>query len=156
MYHKIFRISWNCIRNRAELPVPANVYTQYRKGFIDIQSWFLYQRNPPWWAPYMSRLMTKPTKWLCAKRRLRSAWAFAQSDQSLRCALKWVVKDPSCLHAHSHFVGFVMRRLIYEGGGAGGKRASSGKGTYTFANMLRPTHLLLFVSTVHWIPFIIP
>ena len=31
---------------------------------------------------YMSRLMTKPTKWLCAKRRLRSAWASAQSDQS--------------------------------------------------------------------------
>ena len=29
--------------------------------------------------------MTKPTKWVCAKRRLRSAWASAQSDQSLRC-----------------------------------------------------------------------
>ena len=36
---------------------------------------------------YMSRDMTKPTKWLCAKQRLRSAWASAQSDQSLRCAL---------------------------------------------------------------------
>ena len=35
----------------------------------------------------MSRLMTKPTKWLCAQRRLRSAWASAQSDQSLHCAL---------------------------------------------------------------------
>ena len=33
----------------------------------------------------MSRLVTKPTKWLCAQRRLRSAWASAQSDQSLRC-----------------------------------------------------------------------
>ena len=32
----------------------------------------------------MSHLMTQPTKWLCAQRRLRSAWA---SDQSLRCAL---------------------------------------------------------------------
>ena len=29
--------------------------------------------------------MTKPTKWLCAQWRLRSAWASAQSDQSLRC-----------------------------------------------------------------------
>ena len=29
--------------------------------------------------------MTKPTMWLCAQRRLRSAWAFAQSDQSFRC-----------------------------------------------------------------------
>ena len=33
----------------------------------------------------MSRDMTKPTKWVCAQRR--SAWASAQSDQSLRCAL---------------------------------------------------------------------
>ena len=35
----------------------------------------------------MSRIMTKPTEWLCAQRRLRSVWASAQSDQSLRCAL---------------------------------------------------------------------
>ena len=26
--------------------------------------------------------MTKPTKWVCAQRRLRSAWASTQSDQS--------------------------------------------------------------------------
>ena len=38
-------------------------------------------------VPNMSRDMTKPTMWLCAQRRLRSAWASAQSDQSLRCAL---------------------------------------------------------------------
>ena len=41
------------------------------------------------WVPvYMSCHMTKPTKWLSAQRRLRSAWASApsaQSDQSLRC-----------------------------------------------------------------------
>ena len=30
----------------------------------------------------MNHNMTKPTKWLCAQRRLRSAWASAQSDQS--------------------------------------------------------------------------
>ena len=36
---------------------------------------------------HMSRDMTKPTKWLCAQRRLRSAWASTQPDQSLRCAL---------------------------------------------------------------------
>ena len=30
---------------------------------------------------YLSRDMTKPTKWVCAKRRLRSAWASAKSDQ---------------------------------------------------------------------------
>ena len=33
----------------------------------------------------MTRDMTKPTMWLCAQRRLRSALASAQSDQSLRC-----------------------------------------------------------------------
>ena len=33
----------------------------------------------------MSRDMTKPTKWLSGQRSLRSAWASAQSDQSLRC-----------------------------------------------------------------------
>ena len=34
---------------------------------------------------HLSRDMTKQTKWVCAKRRLRSAWASAHSDQSLRC-----------------------------------------------------------------------
>ena len=32
--------------------------------------------------------------------RLRSAWASAQSDQSLRCT-QWVAKDPRFLHAGS-------------------------------------------------------
>ena len=36
---------------------------------------------------YLNRNMTKPTKWVCAQRRLRSAWAPAKSDQSLRCVL---------------------------------------------------------------------
>ena len=51
----------------------------------------------------LSRLMTKPTKWLRAQRRLRSAWASAQSDQSLRCALSGVhvPKDVRFLHADS-------------------------------------------------------
>ena len=31
--------------------------------------------------------MIKPTKWVCAQRSLRSAWASTQSDQSLRCVL---------------------------------------------------------------------
>ena len=34
---------------------------------------------------YLSRDMTKPTKWVCNQRRLRSAWASTQSDQGLRC-----------------------------------------------------------------------
>ena len=39
----------------------------------------------PFIVTYLSRDMTKPTKWLCAQRRLRPAWASTQSDQSLRC-----------------------------------------------------------------------
>ena len=45
----------------------------------------LHQLYRPNHCTYMSRDMTKPTKWLCAQRRLRSAWASAQSDQRLRC-----------------------------------------------------------------------
>ena len=43
----------------------------------------------------MSHLMTKPTKWLCAQRRLWLAWASAQSNQSSLCA-QWVAKLSSC------------------------------------------------------------
>ena len=38
-----------------------------------------------WRTRKLSRDVTKPTKWVCAQQRLRSAWATAQSDQSLRC-----------------------------------------------------------------------
>ena len=57
-------------------------------GFV--MSWLkclfsdLHQSNN---KEYLSRLMTTPTMWLCAHRRLRSAWPSAQSDQNLRCAL---------------------------------------------------------------------
>ena len=45
---------------------------------------------------HLSHSITKPTKWLCAQWRLRSAWAFAQSDQNLRCPLEqsWGHKLP--------------------------------------------------------------
>ena len=71
----------------------------------------------------MSRDMTIPTKWLCAQRRLRSAWASAQSDQSLRCPHEEALgpllciertaqSDLSLRRAHTNFVGFVMSWLI--------------------------------------------
>ena len=50
---------------------------------------------------------------MCAQRRLRSAWASAQSDQRLRCPHEDAQADLSLRLAHSHFVGFVMRRLDY-------------------------------------------
>ena len=37
---------------------------------------------------------------MCAQRRLRSAWASAQSDQSSLCG-QWVAKDPRFHHADS-------------------------------------------------------
>ena len=68
---------------------------------------------------------------MCSQRRLRSAWASAQSDQSLRCALsglgiqaffKWTAKTdqtgwmPGLIWVFAgrtcHFVGFVMMRLM--------------------------------------------
>ena len=48
----------------------------------------------------MSRDMTKPTKWVCALWRLRSACASAQSEQSSLCT-QWVAKDPSFFHAET-------------------------------------------------------
>ena len=48
----------------------------------------------------MSRLMSKPTKWLCTQQRLRLVWASTQSDQSSRCT-QWVAKEPNFLHADS-------------------------------------------------------
>ena len=76
---------------------------------------------------------------MCAQRRLRSAWASAQSelsDQSSQCT-QWVAEDPSCFYVDSedsdqtgrmprliwvfagrtcHFDGFVMRRHNYDAG----------------------------------------
>ena len=49
---------------------------------------------------YVSCDLTKPTKWLCARQRLRSAWASAKFDQSSLYA-QWVAKEPSFLHADS-------------------------------------------------------
>ena len=72
---------------------------------------------------HLSHLVTKLTKWLCAQQRLRSAWASAQSDQSLHCpqeeslgpslpigrTAKTLIRLGGCVG----FVGFVMRRLIF-------------------------------------------
>ena len=82
---------------------------------------------------YMSHLMTKPTMWLCAQWRLRSAWASASLIRVFAVRMKkaWVLSYPlsaqrrlwsdwadaqadlSLPWAHTHFVGFVMSRLIW-------------------------------------------
>ena len=63
----------------------------------------------------MSHLMTKPTKWLCAQRRLRSAWASAWILSYWLSAQRRLWSDWADLSLHlaqRHFVDFVMRRLI--------------------------------------------
>ena len=59
---------------------------------------------------HMSRDMTKPSKWVCAQRRLRLSWASTQSDQSSLC-IEWVAKDPRFLPCR-------LRRLWAEMGDA--------------------------------------
>ena len=68
----------------------------------------------------MSRLVTKPTMWLCAQQRLRSALASAQSDQSLLWA-QWVAKGPSFFHADSEDsdqTGHTLTLLVLSRGGS--------------------------------------
>ena len=127
------------------IPSPS-IYTVHLKNTLILNAHLVLQRwtrrqdsalSPMHCCKYqnihMSHLMTKPTKCLCTQRRLRSAWASAQSNQSSLCA-QWVAKDRSFRHADSedsdqtgrmprliwvfagrtcHFVGFVMRWLIY-------------------------------------------
>ena len=63
--------------------------------------------------------MTKPTKWLCAQQRLRSAWASAQSYQSLRCALNGWLKTQA-------FFMRTAKTLIRLGGCPGWSESSLG------------------------------
>ena len=54
------------------------MYTNSLLWGLSFQYWCFIISN----RVYLSRDMTKPTKWLCAQRTLRSAWASARSDQS--------------------------------------------------------------------------
>ena len=67
----------------------------------------------------MSRDMTKPTKWLCTQRRLRSALASAQSDPSLRCALNGYLRTQA-------FFMRTAKTLIRLGGFPGWSESSLG------------------------------
>ena len=75
------------------VPFPFGVWGRmwlYRFLIIAYSSIFLRTQ--------VSRDMTKPTKWLCAQRRLISVWASAQSDQSFRCP-----HDESLGHLATHW-----------------------------------------------------
>ena len=54
----------------------------------------------------MSHIMTKPTKWMCAQQRLRSACASAQSDQSLLSAWRILGSLAThCVHSEDWSLG---------------------------------------------------
>jgi hypothetical protein len=70
---------------------------------------------------YVSRVMTKPTKWICDQHGTRPACASAQSDQDPCCSLSvfpLVIELESEQHsswsdcADAHYVGFVVKRLM--------------------------------------------
>ena len=77
---------------------------------------------------HLSRDMIKPTKWLCAQRRLRSAWSSSKSDQSSMSAWRtlgflathwahmkdwsdWADALAGLSLRWAHFVGFVVSWL---------------------------------------------
>ena len=70
---------------------------------------FLLSENVnTWWVPYF-HCKTNQRTWaggwqnlqddMCAQRKLRSAWAFAQSDQSFQCPIGQTTKLGFCLAA---------------------------------------------------------
>ena len=84
--------------------------------------------------------MTKPTKWLCTQRRLRSAWASAQSDQSLHCQ-------------HGESLGpylpieHTAKTLIRLGGCPGWSESSLG--THSFCWFCHVVAQMLLTGTIH-------
>ena len=101
-----------------------------RFKFQDNYIIFLRCEKYLWFLQYTEKLsydMTKPTKWACAQRRLRSAWASAQTDQSSLSAWRklgslathWAHSkdfvdaqaDMSLRWAHMPLCWFVMRQL---------------------------------------------
>ena len=84
----------------------VNLIHENNLWFSNIKvSWYCFWKlleSGPSFTIILSRDMTKPTKWLCAQRRLRSAWASADAQADL--SLRW---------AHTQFVGFVMSWLMW-------------------------------------------
>ena len=78
------RSAWASAQSDAQADLSLRWAQCHFVGFVMILLSHLrvYNRNK---HKHMSRLMTKPIIWLCAQRRLRSAWESAQSDPSLRC-----------------------------------------------------------------------
>ena len=95
-----------------------------------------------WWKSRfnLSRDMTKPTKWVCAQWRSRSAWASAQSDQSLHCVLIGYLRTQG-------FFMRTMKTLIRLGRCPGWSESSLGTHSfYWFYHVA--AHLFVFTSKI--------
>ena len=69
-------------RNEAQFILPITCRFFLRESFANVKT------KPRLLIRHMSRDRTKPTKWLCAQRRLRSVWT-----ESSLCA-QWIAKYP--------------------------------------------------------------
>ena len=86
--HKNWKINTPQIQfRRLQLYFFYGILTSNARHHLDAASAAIYFIITNKKCQFMSSNMTKPTKWVCAQWRLRSAWVSAQSDQSLRCAL---------------------------------------------------------------------
>ena len=107
------RLHFNVTKAISDTCIRTRLRTSWCYRFCCVMK-ALYQRSN-----IISRDMTNPTIWVCSQRRLKAAWASAQSDQSLRCATQWVAKNPSFLHADSEDSDQTgrMPRLIWDSAG---------------------------------------
>ena len=102
----------------------------FRRHILSWRGSFIFETTQnelidPKGPEHMSRDMTKPTKWLCAQHlpslisffavRMKKAWVLSyplSAQRILWLDLADAKADLSHHWAHSHFVGFFMRRLI--------------------------------------------
>ena len=92
--------------------------------------------------------MTKPTKWVRNQRRLRSACASAQSDQSLRCADAQADLSLRCVLNGKPFFMRTAKTLIRLGGCPGSFESSLG--AHSVCWFCHVAAQLNFLST-HWV-----
>ena len=126
MYLRVQQV-FSCIYSLLQIRKDTTILTQPpHPSSLEFYAYFKTTNEPPSWQNQQNDL--------CAQRRLISAWASVQSDQSSLCA-QWVTQDKSFLRADSedsdqtgwmprliwvfagrtcHFVGFVMRRLKWQ------------------------------------------
>ena len=82
----------------SSVAINTTLYTPFFPVTLSTTTWVHLQKHKI--KDKINCLMTKPTKWLCAQWRLRSAWASAQSDQSSLSA--WRKRRSLATHwAHS-------------------------------------------------------